>query len=277
MKTKETKKRFASFLMAVILLICASVAPLSAKAASPVSLTVNNVTAAAGADVVISISISANSGLATGTFLLKYDTAKLTYISKTFGPAKGELNGFNENYLNTGDIRTIYYAPVHTEGITAGGSMLNITFNVKTGWTGSTPLTLTVEDFVNSTYNEIPKTITNGSVTVPAGPFVVLTDSEGVELGDVLPVRIGLFGFFRDKSIKLGFKTDLTDADVKWSSSNARIVLIGETSGIITNKGIFARSADITVTLTKDSTVVTDTVRVVFYKFAWQLDILSRL
>jgi len=276
MKIKKIEKRIASILTALTIVVCAAAMPVSVKAVSPVSLTVSNVTAAAGADVVISLNISANSGLAAGSFLLKYDTAKLTYISKTFGPAKGELNSFNENYANTGDIRTIYYTPVHTEGITAGGAMLSITFTVKTGWTGSTPLTLTTTEFINLSYNEIPKTITNGSVTVPDGSFVVITDGEGEELGNVLPVRIGLFGFFRDKSLKLVFDTNVTGAAVAWTSSNARIVPVGLTSGIVTNKGIFARAADITVTLTKDDMVVSDTVRVVFYKYGWQLDYFSR-
>lgn len=277
MKITKTEKRFASFIMALVIIVCAAAAPINVKAAGPVSLTVSSATAAPGSDVVISINISANSGLAAATLRLQYDTAKLIYKSSEFGPAKGEMNGFNANYANNGDIRTIHYAPIHTEGITVGGAMLSITFTVKNGWTGSTPLTLTATEFVNLGYNEIPKTINNGSVTVPDGPFVVITDSEGSELGDILPVRIGLFGFFRDKSVKLGFETNISGAAVAWKSSNARVVLVGETSGIITNKGIFTRAADITVTLTKDSTVVSDTVRVVFYKYGWQLDILSRL
>jgi hypothetical protein len=277
MKAVKITNKLTALLIAFLLTLTAISAPVAANAAGTVSLTVSSATASAGTDVVISINISANSGLAAGTFLLKYDTAKLTYKSKTYGPAQGELNGFNANYANTGDIRTIYFAPIHSEGISVGGSMLNITFTVKTGWTGSTPLTLTTTEFVDLSYNEIPKTISDGSVTVPAGPFVAITDGEGVELGDVLPVRIGLFGFYRDKSLKLVFNTNVTGAAVAWKSSNARIVPVGETSGIVTNKGIFARAADITVTLTKGSTVVTDTVRVVFYKYGWQLDYFSRM
>jgi hypothetical protein len=270
MKINKTRIRFASFIMAFVLIVCAAAAPIHVKAASPVSLTVSSLTATAGADVVVSINISANSGLAAATLLLKYDTTKLTYKSRAFGPASGQINVFNENYANAGNIRTLNLTLIHAEGITVGGSMLNITFTVRTGWTGSTPLTLTAEEFVNLGYNEIPKTISNGSVSV--GSFVIITDSQGKELNDVLPVRLGMFGFYRNETLKLSFKTGITGATVKWKSSNERLVLVGDTSGIITNKGIFARSADITITLTKGSTVVTDTVRVVFYKYGWQLD-----
>ena len=80
---------------------------------------VNDANGTPGNNVISSISITPNSNLGSGTLLLTYDITKLTYVTKTFGPAMGELNGFNPNYANNGNIRTIYYAPVYSSGLTA--------------------------------------------------------------------------------------------------------------------------------------------------------------
>ncbi len=277
MNREKITIRVASFFIAFILVLSAVAGPIRVKAAGTVALTVSNATATAGADVTISINISANSGLAAGQLLLQYDASKLEYKTYALGTASsGGMSSVNPNYNTQGNFKTIFDAFIHIAGATSGGSLLNVTFKVKTGWTGSTPLTLTAAEFANTNYNAIAKTIMNGSVTTASGAFVAITDSLGEEVGAIFPVKLGLFGLYRNESLKLGFETGLAGATVKWTSSNPTIVTVDENTGIITNHSIFARAADITVTLTKGSTQVYDTVRIVFYKFPWQLDYFSK-
>ena len=345
---KTIANRFTALLAAFLIAVCAVSTP--AAAAATAALSVNSVTAAAGEDVVISINITGNSGLAAATFLLKYDHTKLTYKSWSAGPAAaGGLSSVNPAYAVDGDFSTINDSFVTTEDLVAAGSLLNVTFTVKPGWSGTSPVTLTTSTFAGGDYNEIEKTVTNGGVTMPAPAapllsaaaetptngsvtvtvtFPVSADAKEYKVGEgdwtayTAPIiltanntvyaryadtfgcvsatgsivvdniqlyvniiendsnddgvfyrKLKLFGFYRNESLELGFETNAgAGAQVKWESSNVRKVVIGETSGIITNKGLFARSADITVTLTEGNTIVSDTVRVVFYKFGWQLN-----
>ena len=177
--TKSIKKTFTLFLTFIIFGGFISAGLLS-NAASPVQLTVTDATGQAGDEVTISLNITADSGLAAADLLLTYDTDKLIYKSKSFGPAKGESDSaFSENYANSGNIRTIYYGPVHNEGITAGGSLLSITFTIKTGWTGSTPITLIVRDdaFLDKEFNVIPYNVTNGSISIGVASATTLPAS----------------------------------------------------------------------------------------------------
>lgn len=177
--TKSIKKTFTLFLTFIIFGGFISAGLLS-NAASPVQLTVTGATGQAGDEVTISLNITADSGLAAADLLLTYDTDKLIYKSKSFGPAKGESDSaFSENYANSGNIRTIYYGPVHNEGITAGGSLLSITFTIKTGWTGSTPITLIVRDdaFLDKEFNVIPYNVTNGSISIGVASATTLPAS----------------------------------------------------------------------------------------------------
>ena len=168
-KTASIKKALA-LLFTVIIFCCVISAGLSSKAASPVQLTVTSASGRAGDDVTVSINISANSNLGTAEFLLKYDTTKLTYKSRTFGPAQGQMNGFNEDYQkagNTVNSKTIYYAPIHMDGITTGGSMVDLVFTIQPGWSGTTAITMTVDGFVDPIkYETIEHNIINGSVSV---------------------------------------------------------------------------------------------------------------
>ncbi len=167
-KTASIKKAIA-LLITVLVIGGVISAGLASNAVSPVQLTVTSASGKAGDEVTISLNITADSGLTAADLLLTYDTDKLVYKSKSFGPAKGEADSaYSENYANSGNIRTIYYGPVHNEGITAGGSMLSITFSIKTGWTGSTPITLIARDdaFLDKDYNVIPYNITNGSISI---------------------------------------------------------------------------------------------------------------
>ncbi len=133
----------------------------------PVVLSVSNATGAANSDVVVSINMPANSGLAAASFYLSYDTNKLTYKSSAEGVAAAYgLTSVNPDYSVNGNIKTIYSAYIDDTGDVAAGSMLDITFTIKNGWTGSTPVNLAVGDFIDMYYTNVPYTVSNGSVSV---------------------------------------------------------------------------------------------------------------
>lgn len=181
MKTQRKFRKALSLLLSLAFVLSMASLPVAVNAYDPATVTASTVEGADGANVVVSISITPNSGLGTGTMLIKYDTTKLTYVSRTFGPAQGELNGFNPNYATDGNLKTIYYAPVHTEGITEGGAMVNITFNCVTGWTGAAAIELTASEMVDATYAPISFSTVNGSVNIPTPvtPKTITFDSAG--------------------------------------------------------------------------------------------------
>mgnify|MGYP001294782357 CR=1 FL=1 len=176
MKSNTVIKKALHFFLAAVLAASVLSLPLSANAAS-VSLSVSSKTADSGDDVVISINISGNSGLAAATFLLKYDHTKLAYKSNSPGSAAaGGMSSVNPEFNTEGDFTTINDSFISLSEISAEGSMLNVTFTVKSGWSGTTPLTLTTTTFAGGDYKEIAKTISNGSVKVSGSSTATTTE-----------------------------------------------------------------------------------------------------
>ncbi len=172
MKTKIFSKKAASLLAFILTAAIIIPLPIFANAAASVALTVTSATAAAGADVVISVNIPENSGVVCGDLLLKFNNTKLTVKSAVKGVAAQGLCSINPNYIPDGSgISTIKEAFATLDPITLGGSMMDITFTVLPGWTGSTTLALTADGFYITVDNiDIPITanVINGSITVPS-------------------------------------------------------------------------------------------------------------
>ncbi len=87
-------------------------------------------------------------------------------------------------------------------------------------------------------------------------------------------VKIPLFGFYRKASLPLYFVTfddPLNGARIEWSSDNGKVSI--DSNGFITNKRTGGRSADITAEVydQNNNLVSTDSVKVIFYKYNWQL------
>jgi hypothetical protein len=165
--TAKSKKAFA-LLSALLLFIGITSAQMVSKAAAPVQLTVTNVKGKAGDTVIISISISSNSGLGAAELYIKYDSSKIEYKGNSAGSAaNGGIPSVNPNFSTDGDYVTIKDSFIHTTGVMASGSLLDITFSIKSGWTGSTILELTAPEFKNPlNYQEIPHNIKNGTITI---------------------------------------------------------------------------------------------------------------
>ncbi len=252
-------------------------------AAGDITLTVNSATAAAGADVLISVNIPENSGVVCGDLLLKFNNTKLTVKSAVKGVAAQGLCSINPNYIPDGSgISTIKEAFATLDPITLGGSMMDITFTVLPGWTGSTTLALTADGFYITVDNiDIPITanVINGSIYVlPKDNFVRIKNGN-MALDDTYGKKIGIFNFYRNVSLKLDYDYSIDSgeiAKVEWLSDNSAVD-INKVNGFITNKGTGARSSKITLNLTlKNGMVLSDTVKVYFYKFDWQIKNLKK-
>jgi len=159
--------------------------PVITSAADPVSVTLSNVTGTAGNDVTISLDISADSGLGAATFLIMYDNTKLTYKSYAAGSAAaGGFTSFNPAFTGSGasttpGITTINDSFMHSTGVNAAGSLVAVTFTVKAGWSGTSPISLTVKDFASTDLVPIAYAKTNGGVTVTAPPVTVTFNTAG--------------------------------------------------------------------------------------------------
>ncbi len=169
MKTfKGTKKAITLFLSGILAVGMVSI-PMVANAAGTVSLIVSNKSGNVGTDVVISVDVSANSGLAAADLFLKYDNTKLSVKSSKAGAAaNGGFASINQDFAVSDNISTIKCSFIHATGITAAGSIMDVTFTIKSALSGSTPLTLTNGDFVDAQFKTLTNSIKNGSVTFSA-------------------------------------------------------------------------------------------------------------
>ncbi len=135
------------------------------------AVTAKKVTAKAGSEVEIPISISKNPGIAGFKFKISYDKSVLIPISITKGSAFG--NGtLNSNINQGGDLSnldevTAYWS--NPSNVSADGEMFTVKFKVSDNATdGTYPITLTYEDgdITNQTFDNINPKIINGAVTL---------------------------------------------------------------------------------------------------------------
>ena len=135
------------------------------------AVTAKKVTAKAGSEVEIPISISKNPGIAGFKFKISYDKSVLIPISISKGSAFG--NGtLNSNINQGGDLSnldevTAYWS--NPSNVSADGEMFTVKFKVSDNATdGTYPITLTYEDgdITNQTFDNINPKIINGAVTL---------------------------------------------------------------------------------------------------------------
>lgn len=219
-------KAFA-LMFTIVLFVGLISLPMHSNAAPAVQLAVTDASGKAGDEVTVSVNISPKSKLGAGELLLKYDTSKLTYKRHADGPAaSGGLLVLNPDFKTDDSYKTMKGAFIHTRGVAAGGSLVDITFTIKSGWSGSTPLELTTTQFIDPIdYKEIVHTITNGSVTI--GKSVTTTPAEPVTvpIADVVEVLgpdntgwdkdYGKLNDEQKEKIEEHFKAQGTPVDVK--------------------------------------------------------------
>lgn len=102
-------------------------------------------------------------------------------------------------------------------------------------------------------------------------PYLTLS-YQGNELDGIAAVKIGLFKLYKNVSIDLEFDTNIDYARAEWSSSNSSKVQV-DGNGHITNQKFGSRNSDITLKLfdANNKLLAEQTVRVIFYKFSFQL------
>ncbi len=100
---------------------------------------------------------------------------------------------------------------------------------------------------------------------------VIITQGS-TELSDMLEIRLQWYQFYKRIFADLDVKATGTHASIKWTSDNNKVLV--DQTGHITNLRAFGRSANIKAEMldTNGNVMATDTVKVIFYKFGWQLD-----
>ncbi len=94
---------------------------------------------------------------------------------------------------------------------------------------------------------------------------------DGEWIDGTLPVKVKWSKSYKKVQMQLDFSSIVRDiADVSWQSDNSKVDV--DPNGLITNLRTGARSANITVTIRDlDGNEYSNTVKVIFYKYNWQL------
>lgn len=132
------------------------------------------------------------------------------------------------------------------------------------------------DGFIFTGWNPVPGTMgaadeTFEAVFANAVTSVMITLNEA-DIGPSHAVKVPMFTMFRDYPVQLGY---VTDADpsfrVEFTSDNDKVTV--DSTGLVTNYGNTGREANITVTVydAEDNPVATDTVKISFYKFKWEM------
>lgn len=140
-------------------------------------LTVGNVHGLPDTNVNVSVNISANSGLAIGAYILHYDNTKLELISATSGSALATLSTSEYSNVVNGTFKVAFAGDT---GTNLSGSVIDVTFKIKSAVSGTIPLTLEVEEMLNENCDNITYGISQGAVNV-----ILLGDVTGD--GKILP------------------------------------------------------------------------------------------
>lgn len=193
------------------------------------SIQLSNVTGTANNDVVVSLTIPLNLGLAAGEFLISYNNTELTYKSHAKGFGLGGVNAsFNPTFTGSGsssdpDIATMAYAVALPGGINSAGSLIDITLTVKPGWTGTSTVTLTILDLYRDDLSEISVVAINGSVTVgaPGTPFHFYVPGDIIKFGSYPQTEVTNSSLIN----KLNAQTLGADNTVKFAGSKYKKVL----------------------------------------------------
>ncbi len=178
MNMQRNTKRVIGLLLAmavVALTVTSSFTAFSTRAGDAIQLTMTDATGDEGTNVVVSLMITENSDLAAADIDLTYDSSKLSFVSGATGAA---LSG-GDSVINGAVPGQVRQSFIQTPGITAAGSLMDITFEILTGWTGSTTVTVAPEALHDINFNPLTSTIINGTVSVALPQYTVSFNSNG--------------------------------------------------------------------------------------------------
>ena len=134
------------------------------SASNSVQFVVSNISGSAGDTITVSVVIPANSHIGAATFEVPFDSSLLEYVSAAQGDAlTGGISSIN--YSAASSKITMTY--INSDGVTAGGTILTITFKIKAGTPGQTINTnFTVDELTDEAYANLPSSVTQGTITV---------------------------------------------------------------------------------------------------------------
>ncbi len=146
----------------------------SSETQPEVTLTITSANGEANTDVKISLTISANSGMAAATFALKYDKTKLEVYKVSTG--KALITGISDVFSAVANSK-VTLAYINMDRFNGAGSILDVIFKVKKTASGTIPVTLEVVELKKLSGENIPYTINNGSITVTSSYISIGHDS----------------------------------------------------------------------------------------------------
>lgn len=132
------------------------------------------------------------------------------------------------------------------------------------------------DGFLFTGWNPLPGTMGAADETFEAQftnavTSVMITLNE-TDIGPSHAVKVPMFTMFKNCPVQLGY---VTNADpsfrVEFTSDNDKVTV--DSTGLVTNTGNTGREANITVTVydANNNPVATDTVKISFYKFKWEM------
>jgi len=164
-------------------LICAG------QALAQTSLKVVSATGAAGSDVTVKVTMTSDKNVAAAEFQVSFDKSKLTfkqaakggdaasmYMTDPLVPTVGETVGNDSSKLY---IQLIDSTQAHPIAFGADREVVLVTFTIKSGVTGSVPVTLSGVSLSDAAGASITATTADGEVTVGSGVDIVLSVTDG--------------------------------------------------------------------------------------------------
>ncbi len=176
-------RKLFSVLLSVAMLLSMTALPITTHAQDEIGISISDYTVSEGEEFVVSLNITPNANIGVLDVKISFDKTKLQYVSYANGPASlGGMLVYNPTHeSSSGDTQVGYMSFIHATGANTGGSMLNVTFKVLSGWTGSTPLGLELVDICDPGFGDLTYILTSGKATVkaPADPVTLSFDSDG--------------------------------------------------------------------------------------------------
>lgn len=126
-----------------------------------------------GSTVTVNIDISGNTGIALGKVRINFDKNVLTPLSVDKKDVLQSVANFQSNIddpnIDASDLDSVIVSWMNYSAINADGTLAAITFAVSDNASGTSNLTLTVEELADAAMNNVTATTTSGTVSVSDG------------------------------------------------------------------------------------------------------------
>ncbi len=154
---------------------------------------------------------------------------------------------------------------VYSGGIKLTSTPLTGTTYTATGLTQNTAYTFTIR-----AVNAAGESTASSGLTVTTVPHVAICIDNDI-LGERIEIKVKAFQYYKKVSLDLEFNAAINYADIRWTSDNEKVFI--NKYGHVTNTKSWSRASNIKIELldSNGNVIATDTIRVIFYKWNWQL------